>query len=166
MWVPVDTARRTVRSGRSPYISRLCAVAVHSSVRRSTTPSSGWRATMAPLSAPTLVPSTRSGTMSRSSSARSMPTSTAPRTPPPPSTNAVVTGGLAARGGGGGGGRPGPDPGGGPVLGPEAQDRDGAADQGDDRERQVPALPARELEGGDQEDHVEPAVGDAEVGGD
>ena len=30
------------------------------------------------------------GTIPRSSSARSMPTSTAPRTPPPPSTNAVV----------------------------------------------------------------------------
>ena len=91
MWVPVETARRTVRSGRSPYTSRLCAVAAHSSVSRSTTARSGWRATIAPLRAPTLVPRTRSGTIPRSSSARSMPTSTAPRTPPPPRTNAVVT---------------------------------------------------------------------------
>src|SRR5687767_6160799 len=51
----------------------------------------GSRATIAPFSAPTLVPSTRSGVMSRSNSACSMPTSTAPSTPPPPSTNAVLS---------------------------------------------------------------------------
>ena len=57
-----STARRTVRSGRSPYTSRLLSLAPrHSSVSRSITASDGSRATIAPLSAPTLVPSTRSG---------------------------------------------------------------------------------------------------------
>src|SRR6478672_5961536 len=140
MWVPEVTARRTVRSGRSPYTSRLRAVAAHSSVSRSTTARSGCRATIAPLSAPTLVPRTRSGTMPRSRSARSMPTSTAPRTPPPPSTKA--------------------------VLGPEGQERDRAADQRHEGEGQVPAGPAREQERAEQEDHVEPAVRDAQVGRD
>ena len=37
MWVPVETARRTVRSGRSPYTSRDCAVWAHRSVSRSIT---------------------------------------------------------------------------------------------------------------------------------
>ena len=92
MWVPVDTARRTVRSARSPYTSWPERPALrHRSVSRSMTARDGSRATMAPLSAPTLVPSTRSGTTPRSKRARSIPTSTAPRTPPPPSTNAVVT---------------------------------------------------------------------------
>ena len=93
MWVPVATARRTVRSARSPYTSWPERLAPrHRSVRRSITAGEGSRATMAPLSAPTLVPRTRSGVIPRSNRARSMPTSTAPRTPPPPSTNAVVTG--------------------------------------------------------------------------
>ena len=85
------TARRTVRSGRSPTPRPRASPrpATGRSAARSP-PSVGSRATMAPLSAPTLVPSTRSGMISRSNSARSMPTSTAPSTPPPPSTNAVV----------------------------------------------------------------------------
>ena len=73
MWVPVDTARRTVRSRRSPYTSRPSAAPRHSSVIRSITASVGSRATIAPFSAPTLVPSTRSGVIPRSSRARSMP---------------------------------------------------------------------------------------------
>ena len=91
MWVPVETARRTVRSGRSPYTSRLEATVCQSSVSRSMTAGDGSRATSAPLRAPTDVPSTRSGSMPRSNSACSIPTSAAPSTPPPPSTNAVVT---------------------------------------------------------------------------
>src|SRR5688572_9410991 len=91
MWVPVAIARRTVRSGRSPYTSLLDATVCHSSVSRSITARDGSRATIAPLSAPTDVPSTRSGVMPLSNRACSIPTSAAPRTPPPPSTNAVVT---------------------------------------------------------------------------
>src|SRR5262249_17265436 len=45
----------------------------------------------APLIAPTLVPTTRSGTSPCSSSARSIPTSPAPSCPPPPSTNASMS---------------------------------------------------------------------------
>ena len=97
MCVPVDTARRTVRSGRSPYTSRPTDAASHRAVSRSMTAIVGSRATRAPLRAPTDVPSTRSGVISRSNRARSIPTSTAPSTPPPPSTNAVVTAGSYAR---------------------------------------------------------------------
>ena len=61
MWVPVETARRTVRSGRSPYTSRLEATVCQSSVSLSMTAGDGSRATNAPLRAPTEVPSTRSG---------------------------------------------------------------------------------------------------------
>ena len=89
MWVPVDTARRTVRNGRSET-ARMVSASCHSSVSRSITAGVGSRATIAPFSAPTLVPSTRSGAISTSNSARSIPTSAAPSTPPPPSTNAVV----------------------------------------------------------------------------
>ena len=96
--MPVDTARRTVRSGRSPNTSRLVATVCHRSVSRSITAGDGSRATIAPLRAPTEVPSTRSGVMPRSNRACSMPTSTAPSTPPPPSTNAVVTGYAASSG--------------------------------------------------------------------
>src|SRR5215472_9861253 len=46
----------------------------------------GSRASTAPLSEPTEVPATMSGGMSRSPSACSIPTCTAPRLPPPPST--------------------------------------------------------------------------------
>ena len=62
--MPVETARRTVRSGRSPYTSWPLSLALrHSSVSRSSTAGDGSRATTAPLSAPTLVPRTRSGVM-------------------------------------------------------------------------------------------------------
>ena len=53
MCVPVATARRTVRSGRSPYTSRVAPAACHSSASRPMTASDGSRATIAPLSAPT-----------------------------------------------------------------------------------------------------------------
>jgi hypothetical protein len=52
---------------------------------------SGSAATHTPLMAPTEVPTTTSGWMPASASARSIPTSKAPSTPPPPSTNAVFT---------------------------------------------------------------------------
>ena len=55
MWVPVDTARRTVRSGRSETV-RIVSASCHRSVSRSITVGVGSRATMAPLRAPTLVP--------------------------------------------------------------------------------------------------------------
>ena len=42
----------------------------------------------APFNAPTEVPTTSSGTISRSNSAWSIPTSDAPITPPPPRTKA------------------------------------------------------------------------------
>ena len=54
-------------------------------------PASESAATNAPLMAPTDVPTIRSGLTPASDSARSMPTSCAPRMPPPPSTNAVST---------------------------------------------------------------------------
>ena len=92
-----STARRTVRSGRSPRPRARSRRPCHSSVSRSITAGVGSRATIAPFRAPTLVPSTRSGVMSRSNSARSMPTSAAPSTPPPPSTNAVVMRSAATR---------------------------------------------------------------------
>src|SRR3954468_1478998 len=141
MWVPVDIARRTVRKGRSPYTMRLSAAACHSSMSRSMTADEGSRATIAPLSAPTEVPSTRSGTTPRSKSACSMPTSAAPRTPPPPSTKAVVTG---ARSRGDQlrvlGAHLDHDP----VLDPEDQERDQPRDQAEHREGNAPAGPPRE----------------------
>ncbi len=90
MWVRVETARRTVASGRSPYTSPVWPASRHSPTSRSMTAGVGSLATIAPFSAPTLVPSTRSGVTPRSKSALSIPTSTAPSTPPPPSTSAVV----------------------------------------------------------------------------
>src|SRR5689334_15373870 len=150
MWVPVATARRTVRSGRSPYTSRPWLVACQSSASRSMTASVGSRATIAPLRAPTDVPRTRSGWMSRSNSARSMPTSAAPSTPPPPSTNAVVTrsgpfdgevGALLAHAAGHG------------VLDPEDHQRDQARDQREQGERDAPPGPARQQERDDGVDH-------------
>ena len=62
--MPVDTARRTVRSGAvAVHLAAGSARRRHSSVSRSITARSGSRATSAPLRAPTLVPSTRSGVM-------------------------------------------------------------------------------------------------------
>ena len=63
----------------------------------------GSPATAAPLMAPIEVPATRSGLISASTSAWSIPTSWAPSWPPPPRTNAVlpgVTGRSVAEGGG------------------------------------------------------------------
>src|SRR5512139_3404234 len=144
MWVPVATARRSVRSVLSPYTSPPAATPSHSSVIRSITDSSGSRATSAPLRAPTLVPSTRSGRTSRSSRARSMPTSTAPSTPPPPSTNAVVTRApsrLRDRGGGVAGDQLGVlllQLEGDPVLDPEDQQRHQPRGQHQQGEGQAP----------------------------
>ena len=56
---------------------------------RSTIASDGSAAMAAPFSAPTEQPTTRSGRMSRSTSACSIPTCSAPRLPPPLSTKAV-----------------------------------------------------------------------------
>ena len=81
--VPVETARRTVRNGRSE-IARDVLASCHRSVSRSITAGVGSRATIAPFSAPTLVPSTRSGVTSTSNSARSIPTSAAPEHAPAP----------------------------------------------------------------------------------
>ena len=99
--VPVETARRTVRKGRSEMAWDVL-VSCHRSVSRSITAGVGSRATIAPFNAPTLVPSTRSGVTSTSNNARNIPTSAAPSTPPPPSTNAVVmrpSSGRSPRGG-------------------------------------------------------------------
>src|SRR4051794_19716089 len=160
-WVPVAMARRTVRSAESPYSCWLCGCETsrQRSVSRSTTSSLGSRATSAPLRAPTLVPSTRSGVMPRSKSARSMPTSTAPRSPPPPSTNAVVMPPSHERGSHELrvlGTHLEVDP----VLDPEDQQRDQASDEGEEREADRPARPAREEERHDDVHHERPAVRD------
>src|SRR3954469_23109287 len=97
----------------------------------------GSRATIAPLSAPTDVPRTRSGVMSFSNNAWSIPTSTAPSTPPPPSTNAVVTAPAPRSGPDGGRGQLGvlgTHPGDHPVLDPEDDQRYQARGQVEDRE--------------------------------
>ena len=63
MWVRVDTARRTVRERPlAVHLAGSPAVAPQPT-SRSMTAGVGSLATSAPLSAPTLVPSTRSGTM-------------------------------------------------------------------------------------------------------
>ena len=69
----------------------------HRSVSRSTPSRVGFWQSAAPLREPTEQPTTRSGTMPRSSRARSIPTCTAPRFPPPPMTKAVVTVRVAGR---------------------------------------------------------------------
>src|SRR5680860_1606350 len=65
------------------------AVDIQTSVSFSTLRMVGSCATTAPFSAPTLVPTTRSGRIPASKRPRSMPTALSPRTPPPPSTKAT-----------------------------------------------------------------------------
>ncbi len=67
-------------------------MSAHVSASRWTIATVGSLATAAPLIAPTDVPTTRSGTIPRSISARSIPTSLAPSCPPPPSTKASMPG--------------------------------------------------------------------------
>ena len=62
-------------------------IVVHNDVNVVTALGRGSAASTTPLSAPTLVPKIRCGTMPASSSACSMPTWVAPSTPPPPNTN-------------------------------------------------------------------------------
>ncbi len=91
-WVP-ERASRTARPNRFSLNASLTASLRHSSPSRFAEPA-GSAATNAPLIAPIEVPTTRSGLIPASASARSMPTSLAPSKPPPPSTNAVVIAGL------------------------------------------------------------------------
>ena len=68
----------------------LDPTACHISARVRMPSTEGSAATKAPLRAPMLVPTTRSGRTPCSARARSIPTWVVPSTPPPPSTNAVV----------------------------------------------------------------------------
>src|SRR5689334_13619854 len=127
----------------------------------------GSLATTSPLTAPTEVPSTRSGVIPRSRSARSMPTSTAPSNPPPPRTTAVrgampVSPRSDARGFAGEVGELRAGTTDGARLGPEAEQRDGAEQERDDGEHERPAGGTGEHERHQHEGHVDEAVGDAE----
>jgi len=87
-WVPERSSRIARPHSVSLNASRRSSPR-HFSPSRAAAPA-GSAAMKAPLIAPTEVPTTRSGRMPASDSARSMPTSCAPSRPPPPSTNAVV----------------------------------------------------------------------------
>ena len=78
------------RWSRPPGNSRSPSIPSHTSSSRSIPASVGRVATAAALSEPADEPMTTSGTMSRSNSARSIPTWLMPWFPPPESTNAVV----------------------------------------------------------------------------
>ncbi len=84
-----DRTSRTARLQSFSLNASRSSSPCHIRASRMAAPS-GSAATNAPLSAPMEVPTTRSGRMPASASARSMPTSWAPSRPPPPSTNAVV----------------------------------------------------------------------------
>src|SRR5699024_948014 len=83
-------AKRAARLTRDSSISPESKTCCQSSSRRATPFAVGSAATKAPLTAPMLVPTTRSGVMSAASRACSMPTWLAPRAPPPPRTKATV----------------------------------------------------------------------------
>ena len=88
-WVRVRTslvARPKKEPENTPLAERVAQVVVS----RSTVAGDGSAANAAPLSAPTDVPTTRSGRTPCSRRARSIPTSAAPMCPPPPSTNAII----------------------------------------------------------------------------
>ena len=89
-WVRYFATRAAWRTGLSRKTPSR-TTASHTAARRSAPSGPGSAAMNAPLSAPMLVPSTRSGRMPCSASARSIPTSLDPSTPPPPRTYAVVS---------------------------------------------------------------------------
>ncbi len=88
-WVP-ERARVRTRPSSEPPNASAATPSRHTAASSGTaSPGSRWAATNTPLSAPTEVPSTRSGRTPASARAWSMPTSWAPSTPPPPSTKAT-----------------------------------------------------------------------------
>jgi hypothetical protein len=88
-WVP-ERARVRTRPNSEPPNASAAAPSRHTAASSGTAaPGSRWAATNTPFSAPTEVPSTRSGRTPASASAWSIPTSWAPSTPPPPSTKAT-----------------------------------------------------------------------------
>src|SRR5918994_5474850 len=88
-WVP-ERARVRTRPNSDPPNASAATPSRHTAASSGTAaPGSRWAATNTPLSAPTEVPSTRSGRTPASARAWSMPTSWAPSTPPPPSTKAT-----------------------------------------------------------------------------
>ena len=87
-WVRYFATRAAWRTGLSRKTPSR-TTASHTAASRSAPSGPGSAAMNAPLSAPMLVPSTRSGRMPCSASARSIPTSLEPSTPPPPRTYAV-----------------------------------------------------------------------------
>jgi hypothetical protein len=88
-WVP-ERARVRTRPNSDPANASAATPSRHTAASSGTAAAgSAWAATNTPLSAPTEVPSTRSGRTPASARACSIPTSWAPRTPPPPSTKAT-----------------------------------------------------------------------------
>jgi hypothetical protein len=87
-WVRYLATRAACRTGFSTKTPSR-ETASQTSASRAAPATVGSAATNAPLTAPMLVPRTRSGRTPCSASACTIPTWVAPSTPPPPSTKAV-----------------------------------------------------------------------------